>query len=131
MIFLYNYFDISDIKIMDTETEYKIIQRLEGKNTQLLTYISENTPWNNEHTDLFKKYINVQLRNLKDSERDDFTKIYFSKKHFNATVEYWREIGKNRTCVEPKEYFAMANVISAEFNPIYEITNKAADDRFI
>jgi hypothetical protein len=116
---------------MDTETEYKVIKQLEDKNTALLTHISENTPWNNEHTDLFKKYINVQLQNLKDNERDDFTKIYFSKKHFDATIEYWREIGKDHKCLDQKEYFAMANVISAEFNPIYEITNKAADDGFI
>lgn len=118
---------------MDTETECKVIKQLEDKNIQLLTHISENTPWNNEHTDLFKKYIDVQLQNLNNNERDNFTKIYFSKKHFDATIEHWRESGKNKdhTCVDPKEYFAMANVISAEFIPIYEITNKAADYGFI
>lgn len=118
---------------MDTEIEYKVIKQLEDKSTELLTYINKTTPWNNEHTDLFKNYINVQLKNLNDNERDDFTKIYFSKKHFDVTIEHWRESGKNKdhNCVNPKEYFAMANVISAEFTPIYEITNKAADDGFI
>lgn len=102
-----------------------MVEQLKEKHIEILEKVNENSPWNHQPTEIFKRYLKTELHTLNDNKYDDSEKIIFFKINFNHTIESWREIGKkNGGALDgfPQQYLPMANVLSAEFTPILELS---------
>ena len=74
-----------------------------------------------ESTSYYAFYHYLNNENTKrQNNLDEYEKIRLFKISLNNNLESWRKIGKETPLDYPKQYFAMANVLSAEFTPIID-----------
>ena len=104
----------------ETINNILIIDTLKEKITELIQKVSTNSPWNRHPTMHFIHYLNNENTKLDQNNLDEYEKIRLFKISLNNNLESWRKIGRETPLDYPKQYFAMANVLSAEFTPIID-----------
>ena len=97
-----------------------MIISVKEKITELIKIVSTDSPWNQQPSEHFMNYLNLENINLEGNNLDDDEKIRFFRISLNNILKTWRQNGSEKKLDSPKQYFAMANVLSAEFTPIID-----------
>lgn len=97
-----------------------VIDSVIEKIKELIQKVSTNSPWNQQPTEHFMNYLQLENTHLARDYLDECDKIRLFRISFNNILKTWRQNGSEKKLDSSKQYFAMANVLSAEFTPIID-----------